>query len=439
MVVILLVLEALLVNGFVSRAQAPDTLAREDSSLDSIDIRISHVTYPVDAHFAVSKTDLKQTFLFNNASLERIGSVFNAIRKRPTRKLTGIRIISGASPEGPLHLNLQLSDNRADALRKYILNLDKTLEDSLFTIRSLGENYEGLTELLAQSDQPWKNDAMDIITRTYPFEFDGRYYSSERKDRLKSLDGGKAWEYMTKEWFPLLRRARVEFEYDVELFPDLSNTIPYAPAPYWRGNLAPRTKYKYPEPDRWAERTIFAVKTNLLYDAAWAFNYGLELPLSERFSLCWEHYFPWWVFRDNRTSLQYLSLGAEARWWFLPQPREATPTRAVRDALVGHYIGLYGRWLKTDLQWDLLGCYQCVPVVSAGLTYGYAFPIAKHLNMEFSLSVGYARIPYQHYTPSEDWQILWRDRNDVGVLHYFGPTQLQITLVRPILSRYKVR
>ena len=67
MVVILLVLEALLVNGFVSRAQAPDTLAREDSSLDSIDIRISHVTYPVDAHFAVSKTDLKQNFLFNNA------------------------------------------------------------------------------------------------------------------------------------------------------------------------------------------------------------------------------------------------------------------------------------------------------------------------------------------------------------------------------------
>ena len=78
-------------------------------------------------------------------------------------------------------------------------------------------------------------------------------------------------------------------------------------------------------------------------------------------------------------------------------------------------------------------------VLSAGLTYGYSFPLTRHWNMELSVSAGYARIPYQHYIPSEDWQILWRDRDRQGILHYFGPTQLKVSLVRPLQIRYRVK
>jgi hypothetical protein len=103
-------------------------------------------------------------------------------------------------------------------------------------------------------------------------------------------------------------------------------------------------------------------------------------------------------------------------------------------------VGVYGLWGKTDLQWERkLGMYQCYPVLSAGLTYGYSFPLTKHWNMELSVSAGYARIPYQHYTPSEDWQILWRDRTKQGVFHYFGPTQVKVSLVRPIVIKYRVK
>ena len=41
--------------------------------------------------------------------------------------------------------------------------------------------------------------------------------------------------------------------------------------------------------------------------------------------------------------------------------------------------------------------------------------------------------------PSEDWQILWRDRDRQGILHYFGPTQLKVSLVRPLQIRYRVK
>ena len=57
--------------------------------------------------------------------------------------------------------------------------------------------------------------------------------------------------------------------------------------------------------------------------------------------------------------------------------------------------------------------------------------------MEFSISAGYAQIPYQHYIPSEDWQFLWRDPENTGVLHYFGPTNVAVSFVRPIVIRYR--
>ena len=64
-------------------------------------------------------------------------------------------------------------------------------------------------------------------------------------------------------------------------------------------------------------------------------------------------------------------------------------------------------------------------------------PIGRRLNLEFSISAGYASIAYRGYTPSEDYEILWRDPNKVGRLHYFGPTKAQISLVIPIWVKTK--
>ncbi|MBR2378240.1 MAG: DUF3575 domain-containing protein, partial [Bacteroidaceae bacterium] len=73
---------------------------------------------------------------------------------------------------------------------------------------------------------------------------------------------------------------------------------------------------------------------------------------------------------------------------------------------------------------------------SVGLSYGYAMPISRYLNLEFSISGGYANIPYQHYIPTEDWMHLIRDDKKAGTLHYLGLTKLQISLVFPIMIKY---
>ena len=64
-------------------------------------------------------------------------------------------------------------------------------------------------------------------------------------------------------------------------------------------------------------------------------------------------------------------------------------------------------------------------------------PIGKRLNLEFSLSAGYASIAFRGYDPSEDYEILWRDPQEVGRVHYVGLTKAQVSLVIPITVSYR--
>ncbi|MBR7156981.1 MAG: DUF3575 domain-containing protein, partial [Bacteroidales bacterium] len=186
-------------------------------------------------------------------------------------------------------------------------------------------------------------------------------------------------------------------------------------------------------------RTLFALKSNLLYDALSLVNYSVELPLyKNKLSMVLYHQFPWWRWGEakNEYCLRFLSVGGEARWWFLPKVHEATDRRIRRDKFTGHFLGVYSESGKYDFERQRDICYQG-EFWSAGLSYGYAMPIGKRLNMEFSISAGYASIAYRGYTPSEDYEILWRDPDKVGRWHYFGPTKVQVSLVVPITAKIK--
>ncbi len=181
----------------------------------------------------------------------------------------------------------------------------------------------------------------------------------------------------------------------------------------------------------------FAVKTNLLYDAASVVNFAVEVPIKEKYSVLYEHHCPWWLWGGNKYCIELLSFGGEFRWWFKPQE---TPTRSkqlLRDELAGHFVGVYGWGGIGDFQWGRdFGCYQ-FDFWSAGLTYGYSKPIGKKLNLEFSISAGYANIPYKHYVPSDDWEFLVRDPMKEGTLKYLGITKIQISLVMPIQFKWR--
>ena len=176
------------------------------------------------------------------------------------------------------------------------------------------------------------------------------------------------------------------------------------------------------------DKTILALKTNLLYDALTALNVEVEVPIGDKWSVAVEDVFPWWHI-GNKYAFQMWEMGIEGRYWF-----HRTPARKV---LSGQFLGFYTMSAKYDFQWRTQLNYQG-EYWSTGLTYGYAMPIGKYFNLELSLSLGYLSTAYRHYIPSPGYTELHRDPDKQGRLGYWGPTKIKASLVYPInISSWK--
>jgi hypothetical protein len=167
----------------------------------------------------------------------------------------------------------------------------------------------------------------------------------------------------------------------------------------------------------------FALKTNLLYDALLLPNLTLEWSLGRQWSLALEGNWSWWTFNrpaENRWYHRIQALGLEARKWL----RSPAP-------LQGHALGAYGmvgnydlRFFPADAQSKGLLSYRSW---SAGVSYGYSFPVGERLNFELGLALGYIGGTYYAYD--------YCNRHDHWVKrrtyerNYLGPTRVGLSLV----------
>ncbi len=177
------------------------------------------------------------------------------------------------------------------------------------------------------------------------------------------------------------------------------------------------------------ERAVIAFKTNMLYDLALAPNIEVELPFAQdRFSVMAEWWFPWLCARNNSWCYQLLYGGVEGRIWL--------GNRNERPSLSGHFLGIYGGGGLFDLGYDNKG-YQNQGYWSAGITYGYSFPIHRNLRIETSVSVGYISAEYACYDVVEDGRyMVWRHD---GKFSWIGPTKAKVSLVWTIFNKNKAK
>lgn len=394
--------------------------------LDTPPSRIdSSKTEKFSIYYICDSIDINIDYLDNRKQIEHI---LDYLERSP--RIDSITIYAWASPEGGYLHNRWLSRERAKTARRFLLSHVKDssrLNSEKIKISPLAENWPGLLESVEKNYHRHDREKVLKILRN------ARISDETRKWRLQQLDNGYTWKFLIRRHMPPLRAATWFC-----VWAEAPILIPALAEP--KDTLAAERTMSISRPapaPRRAKRTILGLKTNLLYDAVTALNFAVEIPVTERFSFLYEHHCPWWLSKNNRYCLEFLSFGGEARWWFLPRTRPETEKRKQRDALVGHFLGLYGWGGKADIQAGRdFGCYQ-FEFISGGLTYGYSLPVSRFLNMEFSISAGYARIPYRHYVPTPDWQILIRDNNNTGTLHYFGPTKAEISLVIPIRATVK--
>ena len=369
-------------------------------------------------HYRFDRIDVDSSYMDNAAAIDTIRFCLTH-----SVHIDSITVYAWASPEGGYPHNKWLSEKRAAAAKELLLSLaaDTTkLNEGKIKISPIAENWPGLLELVEKN---YHRPNRERLLRILRAEGIGE---ETRKWRIRNLDDGYTWNYLKRHYMKQLRSATWVCVW--------TSVGAIAPLPELRDSLRSpqiglgRTVEAVGRP---VSEFSFAVKTNLPADLVTAVNLGVEVPLGENFSVNAHFTFPWWTAGPygNKYALQMLDAEGELRWWFAPG----------EERLQGHYVALQGSGGKFDLQWGRdIGCYQCYNW-GVGLSYGYSMSLSEHWNLEFALTLGYLAIDYQHYVPSPDWSVLLRDNAKAGVLHYFGPTGLKVSLVYPFHIQRKGR
>ena len=161
----------------------------------------------------------------------------------------------------------------------------------------------------------------------------------------------------------------------------------------------------------------FALKTNLLLDAIAIPSIGLEIYLGKNWSTTANWHYAWW--RNESRSWWWRTYGGDIvlRRWF--------GRKADEKPLTGHHVGVYGQILTYDFETGGRGYLGDRWSYAAGVEYGYSLPIAKRLNIDFTLGVGYLRGEYKEYLPMDECYVWQATKNR----KWLGPTKAEVSLV----------
>ena len=368
---------------------------------------------------------LELSYRDNAANMKALTQGIQTIKGNPCVQLQHIRILSAASPEGNSALNKRVAKRRGERLRDY-LKETLVLPDSIFTVSSAGEDWQGLAALIAKEKTPWRNKALQIIRHTPEWVTRNGKVVDGRKRQLQNLDGGKAWKYMLDNHFYTLRTGAVVVCEVKTLAAE--STPSAAEASQEQARLEPASQSPssppfpaipsqvHPESQAPPVASYFALKSNLLYDALLVPNLSLEASIGSGWTLGAGGMLAWW------------SKDAKHRYWRIYggdlEIRKYFGTLSKSKPLQGHHLGIYGDFLTYDFEFGAKG-YQSKATYAAGIKYGYSHPIANRLNLDFALGIGYLHSNYKTYVPRDGCYVYQETKKQ----KWLGPTQAEISLV----------
>lgn len=369
------------------------------------------------------RVDLQEDYLDNERQMARIKKIMSL-----SPRIDSIVVYAYSSPEGTPRRNKFLARERAKVARQFILdNLpnDSVLRPENIILRPMGENWEGLRKEI-QENYHRKN--RDKVLRI----LDSKVNTESKKWRLQNIDNSYTWKWIIRNHMPQLRVATwvcvfvptpelcedtVFTEETVEPLPEIvqpqdsvvlvDTIVPIEPIPVAKQRKLP----------------VWALKTNLLYDAALVPSLGGEFYLGKQWSIAANWQYAWW----NTKKWFWRTYGGElgVRKWLGSAAKERP--------LTGHHVGIYGQVLTYDFMIGDRGFMSGNPgealfdrpSYSVGLEYGYSLPIARRLNLDFVIGLGYLRGMHNEYRLIDNCYV-WQEQKKVN---YFGPTKAEVTLV----------
>ena len=381
----------------------------------------------VKIYFRQSKIDLVPSLHGNSQSLDRIADSLSVNNQDSIYRLRKILVVGGASPEGSIRFNKWLSEKRAAVLFDYLSRYGE-LPDSLKTNVFLGRDWQGLIGMVQDDNNvPYKDETLALLEEIA--RADGTVSGGDQLKRIKKLRGGVPYLYMYRNMFPELRASSLHLWYEktpnpqriIKILPiapklDLSITLPPIEiAPIIFPTVLPKPVKPF----------YMDIRTNMLFDALLLPNIGAEFYLGKDWSVLADWMYGWW--KTDRRHWYWRAYGGDVavRKWFGSAAKE--------KPLTGHHIGIYGQIFTYDFElggrgylggkpggtmWDKMN-------YAVGVEYGYSLPVARRINIDFTLGIGYWGGTYHEYVPEDNcyvWQCTRQRR-------WFGPTKAEVSLV----------
>ena len=408
-------------------------------------------TLTLDVKFRDASAAIDLGYRDNGNNIAAFEQALKAYLEDPDAAIRTINVRTSASPSGTTDANRRLAANRAKSIETLLA--DKLgLDRSLFNIEPIGEDWEGLGRLVAKLDTSWRDEVLDIINSSSAPERG----DDPRKNQIRHINDGQVYWYLSEYLFPELRAAGgsvacVIGTPEPEAEPEPEPEAPRRDTVYVQridtiyvhqndtvlpsfGALDVNDLEEYMrhrnDLDLTGKQMIMAVRTNVL--AVPLANFGIEVPLGERFSVGADYYYPWlWrpmhkegLDADGRC-FELQAIDIEGRYWFpgskkLPQQR-----------LLGHSVGLYAAAGHYDFERNFTG--HQGEFYNVGVDYLYSMPIwGNRMHLEFELGIGYIYSPAQPYDTFVAGDKAYRRTGYTNITRWFGPTRAQFSLVVPI-------
>ena len=147
--------------------------------------------------YGINSSDVAGNQL-RNQSIKDFQAALDEIKANERKTLLGTEVVAYASPDGGKSLNEKLSDKRSESGAKAFGQVTKGKEVGATDVRSIGQDWEGFQELVAQSNIEDK----DLILRVLSMYSD----PTVRESEIKNMS--EVYTSLKSTVLPELRRAR---------------------------------------------------------------------------------------------------------------------------------------------------------------------------------------------------------------------------------------
>ena len=375
-------------------------------------------------NFHQSKHDLDLELGDNKKSFDKISETFKTLCTDSIYRISKVSVIGAASPEGSISFNKELSRKRALTIFDHVSTLT-LLTDSVMSFTYIGRDWKGLLNKISEDkDIPYREEVDSLVRLIIEHCSANGESGYDWINKLKRLRNGSPYLYLYKNIFPDLRATRLMLTYEKREKEEPEQQVEIVKLPTSLNTDA----FAMAEEDTLVQETpsspiVMALKSNLLYDALLVPNIGAEFYVGSGISVSLNWQYAWW----NTDNWYWRTYGGEVavRKW-LGNNEQASQ-------LTGHHVGIFGQLITFDfmafgkkgyMSGDSHTDLYDRPYLVAGLEYGYSAPIAKNLNLDFVIGIGYHGGKYNEYRKVDDcYESIVRKKR-----HFIGPVKAEVTL-----------